>query len=323
MASIRPTRSPNRRARAFRPCPPQDLERRVVASAGVAIHPAEIRSLASVRVERDVAYRDVPGDHQTLDLLIPSGPAPAGGWPVVVAIHGGGWRKYFKEQYEPTVAPLVDRGFLVVAPNYRLSKPGAPTWPVNFEEVRDAVRWVRDHASEIGADPDRIAAMGASAGGHLAALLGTDAEGPPDESASATSARVQAVVDFYGPTDLAALDATSPDARLPIRQYLGVKPSLDPARAAAASPLAHVTPGDPPFLIVQGTADGLVRPSQSRALASRLSAAGVANRLVLVPGAEHGFGLRVGGRDLLAPIVTFLRGAMPARSLATGAGSPR
>jgi acetyl esterase/lipase len=272
----------------------------------------------AVHVVRNVVYRDVPGDRQALDLIVPDGPVPAGGRPVVVAIHGGGWRKFSKEEYEPIVSPLAKLGYLVVVPNYRLSAPGSPSWPTNFEDVRDSVRWVRSHASEIGADPNRIAAMGESAGGHLAALLGTypdgpiHADGPPTGAVAdgSVSARVQAVVDFYGPTDLTALDAQSRDAAGAIRQFLGAIPKDAPGRFLAASPTAHVTPDDPPFLIVQGAADTLVLPSQSRTLSDRLTAAGVPNRLIVIPSQPHGFGLDAGGKDLLGTIGRFLSDAM-------------
>ena len=280
-----------RPSRAFVPPISIGLEPRIAMAAG-AIH-----------VIRDVVYRDVPGDRQTLDVLIPVGPAPAGGRPVIVAIHGGGWRKFSKNQYEPIVTPLVGMGFLVVAPNYRLSRAGRPSWPIVQDEVRDAVRWVREHARVIGADPGRVAAMGESAGGHLAALLGTN----PDPSGSA---RVQAVVDFYGPTDLAALDRASPKASGPIRQFLGGTPASQPGRYADASPASHVSADDPPFLIVQGSADDIVSPSQSTEMARRLSLAKVPNRLVVIPGAGHGFPLRVGVRNLARMIASFLADAL-------------
>lgn len=286
---------------SFQPSRLEELEPRIAMSvASAAAAPAEElqqSSLATVHVVRDVVYRNVPGDRQVLDLYEPTTPLPEGGRPVIVAIHGGGWRKFSKEEYEPTVAPFTNLGYIVAVPNYRLSRPGSPTWPTNFVEVSDAVRWVRSHAADLGANPDKIAAMGESAGGHLAALLGTDAE---------PSARVQAVVDFYGPSDLASLERVGGDASLPIRQYLGAKPSENPTVYSDASPISHVSADDPPFLIVQGTNDPVVVPSQSRRLASRLSAVGVPNRLVMVRGAGHGFGLKINGLNLLTQIDRFL-----------------
>jgi acetyl esterase/lipase len=302
-----------RLSRIFRPQVSCRLESRLVPSGYSLRRPVAVLAerrlsvaLQSAEVHRDIVYRSVAGNVQTLDVLSPDGPRPAGGRPVILAIHGGGWRKGSNRSYERIVAPLVNRGFIVVAPNYRLSRAGSPSWPIVLDELRDAVRWTRTHANEIGADPSRIAAMGESAGGHLAAILGTY----PEPSGTAVSSRVQAVVDFYGPTDLAALDATSRKARLPIRQFLGGPPSTIPSSYADASPIRHVSPDDPPTLIVQGSADDLVLPSQSVGLARALGHAGVTNQLVIVRGVGHGFSLNAGGLDLARIVAGFLTSAM-------------
>lgn len=149
--------------------------------------------------------------------------------------------------------------------------------------------------------------MGESAGGHLAALLGTF----PASDDSPVSSRVQAVVDFYGPTDLSSLEAVSREASGPIRQFLGGAPAALSASYEDASPIRHVTSDDPPTLIVQGSADTVVVPSQSVKFARALSRAGVRNRLIIVPGGIHGFGLRVGRRNLTSVVADFLESAMP------------
>jgi acetyl esterase/lipase len=305
---------PNSRSRKFRPAAVTGLESRLVMSSGgmglsVASHVRRIHEKSAAdtyHLVRNVIYRDIPGDQQALDLMVPDGPVPEGGRPVIVAIHGGGWRRFSKEEYEPTVAAFARLGYIVAVPNYQLSKPGSPTWPINFEEIQDAVRWVRSHATDLGANPNKIAAMGASAGGHLAALLGTDTT----PTSSDVSAKVQAVVDFYGPTDLAALQSESKDASGAIHQFLGTTPAQDPALYAAASPISHVSASDPPFLIVQGTVDPVVVESQSSKLAATLSAAGVPNQLVMIPGAGHGFGLKVGGHNLLSQVDQFLSASL-------------
>ena len=139
-----------------------------------------IHSTAASRQPADsVLYANIPytglgGRLERLDVYVPTGPAPAGGWPVIVAIHGGGWRRFNKDEYGPRIASaFVSQGYVVVAPNYRLSSPGSPSWPLNFEELQSAVRWVRTHASQFGINTGQVVAMGESAGANLANLLGS------------------------------------------------------------------------------------------------------------------------------------------------------
>jgi acetyl esterase/lipase len=252
---------------------------------------------ASVRINANLVYRQVAGRSLRLDLYVPPTPAPPGGWPAIVAIHGGGWRGGSRTEYGQSLSRLAESGFVVAAIDYRLSRPGAPSWPENLEDVREAVRWLRRHASAYSVDPDRIAAMGASAGGHLAALLGTS--GDP-------SARVQAVIDFYGPTDLVALFSDRQRTTTSLALLLGGSPNEYPGRYQDASPIRHVTTDSAPMLLIHGTDDRLVPLGQSRALAEALARSGVPHRLIVVEHARHGFGLDPQGRDLLPEILTFL-----------------
>jgi acetyl esterase/lipase len=263
------------------------------------------------RVVRNIVYQVDGSNVETLDVLLPAGTPPTGGWPVVVAIHGGGWRQYDSQEYEPTVAPLAKAGYAIVAPNYLLSAPGSPSWPTATDDVRDAVRWVRASSSVYGLNAGQIAAIGESAGGHLAALLGTDPNGGPPSSVSAS---VNAVIDFFGPTDLTSIVPESSAAAFAVEQFLGATPAQAPTMYSDASPVDHVSATSAPTLIIQGTNDPIVPVSQSVELANALGLAGVANRLVLISGAGHGFGFKVGGRDLLPDILTFLQNAR------TGAG---
>src|SRR5579864_4696835 len=105
----------------------------------------------------NLVYLNSGGRQETLDVYRPAGPAPAGGWPVVIAIHGGGWFKFSKDDFGRVVAPLAKHGYVVVSINYQLAFPGAPSWPQNFEDVRASVRWVRQNAAALGIDPTRIA----------------------------------------------------------------------------------------------------------------------------------------------------------------------
>ena len=160
--------------------------------------------------QSSVTYPTPGGPRERLSLYVPPGPAPAGGRPVIIAIHGGGWRRLGKAGYGDRIASIfVPQGYVVVAPNYALSTPRHPSWPLNLDDVRSVVAWVRSNAGALGIDPNRVAAMGESAGANLAELLGTD----PGPSGSGTaSTKVNAVISFSGPTNLAALYATSLEA---------------------------------------------------------------------------------------------------------------
>jgi acetyl esterase/lipase len=236
-----------------------------------------------------------------LDLYRPAGEPPPGGWPVVVAIHGGRWSGGSFRAYGRSLAPLARRGLAVASVGYHLATPDRPGWPRNRDDVRAAVRWLRAHAPELGLDPGRVAALGASAGGHLAALLGTD----PGPEVDGVSPRVSAVIDFYGPADLPAL-ADVPRARGAVVGLLGGPAASFRDRADAASPLRHASEGDPPMLLIHGSADPTVPIGQSRKLAEALRVAHVPHRLVEVEGAGHGFGLEAGGRDFVPEILEFL-----------------
>jgi acetyl esterase/lipase len=273
-----------------------------VALVGVtgALLRAEVRQSdvpSGVNLVKDVVYR---ADRRLrLDVYRPDRPAPAGGWPAAIAIHGGGWRGGNKDGYGRMAARLVKHGFVVVSVDYTLARPGSPSWPENLEDVRAAVRWVRAHASELGVDTRRFVALGASAGGHLAALVGTD---PEDDSA-----RVSAVVDFYGPSDLRALAESQRTSARAIEVFLGGSPRAFPDRYAAASPALRVTDRTPPMLLIHGAQDKSVPVAQSTTLSDALAARGIRHRVIVVDDARHGFDFRLDARrDLLPDVLTFL-----------------
>jgi acetyl esterase/lipase len=267
-----------------------------------------------VEARPGLAYRLGRAGPARLDLYLPAGDPPPGGWPLVVAIHGGGWLGGERGEYGRSLGPLVRRGVALASIDYRLSRPGRPGWPGNLDDVRAAVRWLRRHAAEYRLDPDRVAALGASAGGHLAALLATRHGDDP-------GSRVAAAVVFYGPSDLAALHEHL-GADGPVARMLGAGPGEAPGRYEAASPLAHVTRDDPPMLLIHGALDPTVPLGQSRRLAGALAAAGVRHRLIEVEGAAHGFGLRAGKLDLTADILEFLAESWEDGAQSRGPGPP-
>ena len=246
-----------------------------------------------------VPYAAVPGARPLeLDLVLP--PAGAGPAPVVVFLHGGGWRLGSRHTAGPAYAGadptpferVALAGVAVASVDYRLS--GEATWPAQLHDAKAAVRWLRARSDELGIDPARIAAWGESAGGHLAALLGLTGDHPSLEGevgVTGPSSRVAAVVAWYAPSDVAAVatdtgaDPADPTTREAL--LLGAAPADVPERAAQASPLHHVAGGAPPFLLLHGGADVLVPAVQSRRLHEALLAAGDDSELQVLDGADH------------------------------------
>ncbi len=241
----------------------------------------------------DLVYAQV-GDRQLkLDLYLPDQP-PERPLPVVVWIHGGGWRAGSKANVG-LISWIVPRGYAVASIEYRLSHEAK--FPAQIHDCKGAVRWLRAHAREHNLDPQRVAAAGASAGGHLALLLGTSAgvqelEGDVGGNLQQSS-RVQAVVDFYGPTDF--LDWLNTPAGDRIRRadsavalLLGGPPQERLDLARLASPVYHVSRDDPPVLMIHGSADPVVPVRQSLRLAERYRELGLTAQLQLLEGARHG-----------------------------------
>ncbi len=246
---------------------------------------------------RDLAYGDHP--RQKLDLYLPrDGGQPR---PVIVWIHGGRWSGGEKYPAYPAEI-LTEAGFAVASIGYRLS--GEAAFPAQINDCKGAIRWLRAHAGEYALDADRIGVWGRSAGGHLAALVGTsgdvaELEGDVGGNLDCSS-RVQAAADYYGPTNAFTFAAHVDDCGSGEPPLLGrclgdiVAHADDPEwaqwveLARLASPVYSVTPDDPPFFIAHGTADTRCPPSQSQELYDRLTAAGVQVTLNLVAAAEHG-----------------------------------
>lgn len=270
---------------------------------------------AGAVVHRDLAY--VPNGHerQRLDLYLPK---EGSSLPLIIYIHGGAFRMGSKEQGAPT--EYLTQGYAVASINYRLSQHAK--FPAQVEDCKAAVRWLRAQAAEYRLDPSRFAAWGPSAGGHLAAMLGTtgDTKGFDVGAHLDQPSRVQAVVDYFGPTDFLQMDAHRlPNGMLhdpadsPESELIGGAIQENKERTARANPIVYVSAGDPPFLICHGDQDPLVPHHQSELIEAALKRAGVPVKFYTVKGAGHG-GFRdpkVGEltREFLA---THLQAAVPA-----------
>ncbi len=279
-----------------------------VSAADVA--PREVRQPPpSVQVVRDLEY--VPGGHERnrLDLYLPEKATRP--LPVIVWVHGGGWTN--GDKVRGPAQDFATNGFAVAAINYRFSQQAI--FPAQIHDCKAAVRWLRANATKYGLDADHIGAWGASAGGHLVALLGTTAEVKELEGAASNndkSSRVQAVVDWYGPTDFLTVGAKDTRTRL-----LGGDPQANKDKAAKASPMTYVSKDAAPFLIMHGDRDKTVPISQSETFAQALQKAGADATFVIVKGAGHG-GRLFTGPENLKQVETFFRkhltGTKPAHS---------
>ncbi len=241
-------------------------------------------------VHRDLAYVTDGHERQRLDLYLPK---EGTNLPLLINIHGGAFRAGSKEQGVPV--GYLRRGYAIASINYRLSQHAL--FPAQIQDCKAAVRWLRAHAAEYRIDPTRFAAWGSSAGGHLAAMLGTTGDFQEfDVGANLDqSSRVQAVVDYFGPTDFLQMDAhrlpngmVHDGADSPESQLVGGAIQENPAKTTRANPITYVSPADPPFLIVHGDQDPLVPHHQSELLEAALKKAGVPVSFYTVKGAGHG-----------------------------------
>lgn len=265
--------------------------------------PSSVDTSAIARKWLDIAYA-TSSAAQKLDIFLPD--QGEGPFPVIISIHGGAFKLGNRKSGElaPMLAGLV-RGFAVVSVDYRLS--GEARFPAAMHDLKAAVRYIKAHASEYKLDASRVVAWGGSAGGNLAALLGTsagDAYLEGTEGVSGPSSAVQAVVDWYGPISFSTMDAefkalgatprmgATSSATSPESEYVGKTvgtPEAEPL-VKLASPASYIDPTDPPFYIQHGTADTNVPLTQSVNFAGKLSTAIGTDRVVFekLEGAGHG-----------------------------------
>jgi acetyl esterase/lipase len=260
-------------------------------------------------VEKDVVFGSGGGEELRCDVYRPEG---AGPFPAVVLLHGGAWKMGDRSVMEGFGTRLAAHGYVGVASQYRLL-PGSP-WPAAIEDAKAAIRWTRASAESLGVDPDRIAVLGRSAGGHLALL----AAGTPDLGAfegtgghADVSSAVAAAVGIFPPTTFSVGARTR--GATPATALLGEAREGTPAAeteeaARLASPLAHVSPSYPPTFLLHGTGDRVVPPSASLVFYEALVAAGVPVELHLYAEQPHGFAGRPDFLDLCAAEIAHFLG---------------
>jgi acetyl esterase/lipase len=253
---------------------------------------------ADVTVEESITYGRGGDTELKLDIARPDGDGP---FPAIVFIHGGGWYQGHRQGYRGQIVEAAKRGYVAATISYRLMKfdetkkettTATPNFPSQIHDAKASIRWLRANADKYHVDPDRIGVTGGSAGGHLSLLVGlTDANsdlegdgGNPDQSS-----RVQAVVNVFGPTDMAACYETSSVAWI-FRLFMGGTPDETGETYKAASPITYASADDPPILTLHGDRDALVPIAQATTLNEKMKSSGARHMLMIFEGQGHGFG---------------------------------
>jgi len=261
---------------------------------------------SGVQVLKDLEYGKASGRAMLLDLYLPEKSEKA--LPLIIWIHGGAWMAGSKDGPSPALR-FTANGYAVAHVGYRLSQEAR--FPAQIHDCKAAVRWLRANAAKYNLNPNKFIAWGASAGGHLVALLGTSggaAELEGNDNDLKQSSRVQAVVDWFGPTDLLHIGDAESDAHhnapdSPESKLIGGTLLENKDKAAKASPITYVSKDAPPFLIMHGDRDRTVPFNQSELLYAALKKAGVDATFVPMKGAGHGFG----GPEAITPVQEFLK----------------
>lgn len=241
----------------------------------------------AVRVERGLVYGKGGDRDLKLDLALPPGRGP---FPAVVCVHGGGWRGGKRQDLSRLIEILAGRGYAAATVTYRLCP--AAKFPAQIEDCKAAVRWLRAKARKYRIDPEHIGAVGFSAGGHLVSLLGTTRpqDGFEGKGGNADqSSQVQAVVNFFGPTNFNHKDWSENIEKTFLVPVLGARFKDKPELYRRLSPINYVTKEAPPFLFFHGTEDTLVGVRHSREPAAKLRKAGVSAEVVEMAGEGHGW----------------------------------
>lgn len=255
-----------------------------IAANNALSQDAKPNPLAQADVKKNLAYGT--HDRNKLDLAVPQGDGP---FPLIVWIHGGGWEGGNKDGFGPLVGQLA-RGYAIATINYRYSRHAR--FPAQIIDCKAAIRFLRTHAKEYKLDADHFGVCGASAGGHLSALLGTSngVAGLDEKNAKPEECRVQAVVNIFGPADLMKLSPPG-SKESAVTRLLGGNTREKGDLAILGSPQTHADKSDPPMLLVHGDADKLVPLSQSEDLLVALKAVGIECDLIVVKGVGHDAGV--------------------------------
>jgi acetyl esterase/lipase len=238
-------------------------------------------------VTKDVVYGSGGEEKLMLDIAVPNGEGP---FACILCVHGGGWRGGKRQDLAKLIDMLGEKGYAAATVSYRLTPKAR--FPSQVEDCKAAVRFLRANAKEYRINPDRIGAVGFSAGGHLVCMLGAADKdsglegkgGNPEQSS-----RVQAVVSFFGPTDFVEKTWNKGVEDYFLIPFLGDTYEKAKEKYKQASPIIYATKDDPPFLFIHGDKDTLVGIVHSQRMVAKLKEAGVQARLVTMEGEGHGW----------------------------------
>ena len=258
---------------------------------------AGVSESAEILVEENLTYGLVGDTELKLDLARPNGDDPH---PAIVFIHGGGWANGDRQRYRSSIEKAAKRGYVAVTISYRLMQfdrekkettTATPIFPAQIHDAKAAVRWLRANAEKYHVNPDRVGVTGGSAGGHLSLLVGLtdpDSELEGESGTPNQSSRVQAVVNVFGPTEIADCYESSSVAWV-FRLFTGGTPEEVPEQYKMASPLTYVSKDDPPVLTLHGDQDRLVPVEQAKLLDEKMKSVGASHSLMIFEGQGHGF----------------------------------
>lgn len=262
---------------------------------------------AQPKPDSTVTYSEIDGQKLAMDVYLPAKPAD-NPRPAILLVHGGGWEAGSRQDFSWLGKWLATKGYVAFSVSYRLMTETTNKWPAQLNDVQRSVRWVRANAAKYQIDPDRIGAIGASAGGHLVACLGTmDTLDNSDPALSGFPSRVKCVVDLCGPTDL------TEDFRPKVAQGEWCNQLVDKllgnktrAGAREASPLFHIDEKSAAFLIIHGRKDDIVPFDQSQRLDAALKKSGIPSEFLPMD-CGHSFADEKQMLEFLAKTEAFLK----------------
>lgn len=262
---------------------------RACLSVGVVLLGVTVRAeeKAEIEIKSDIVYGTGAGEELKLDLATPKGLAQA--VPAIVMIHGGGWMQGKRQDMTELMKRAAEHGYISATVSYRFAPKHR--FPAQVEDVKCAVRYLRAHGDELKIDPNRIGAMGISAGAHLSMMLGTldSADGMEGDGGNPDQpSKVQAVVSYVGPVNLVRPSYTDTQEQI-LEAFFGDKPLNKQADCRRASPVRYVNKGDAAMLLFFGTKDPLISADQAYQISEALTEAEIPGRVELLVGAQHGW----------------------------------